>query len=305
MNSTKHIVVATDEKFAMPTAVALRSLLLNGGGPFSISVLHNGISLDAVDNILASLPDGDFDIFWHDMGDFSVGASEFSHLPDAACFRLHLADLVPESATRVVYIDGDVLVRRDITELFSIDLEGAIFGAVRSVNFPSIATRGAVDDWNELGLDARAHYFNSGVLVVDPDAWRSAGIKEKALEYLVSGRCGPLLDQEALNVIGCGDWLALNPTFNLQTPLLDNQHGAHLLYPSSVIEAARTNPHLVHFQDRPKPWHRGCVHPWQDEWLSVAADTRFPAHADLRQRGLGSELHWRTKRAASALIKGR
>ncbi|RZV48034.1 MAG: glycosyltransferase family 8 protein [Acidimicrobiales bacterium] len=305
MPSPHHVIVATDENFAMPTSVALRSLLLHGGGPFAISVLHNGISLDAIDNIIASLPDRDFTISWHDMSDFSVGASAFSHLPDAACFRLHVADLVPASTSRVVYLDGDVLVRRDLSHLFTVDLEGAVFGAVRSVNFPSIATRGAVDGWRELGLDPRSHYFNSGVLVVDTDEWRNTNVKAKAIDYLLSGRCGPCLDQEALNVTTSEQWFALEPTFNQQTPLLDDQHGAHLLYPASVIEAARTDPHIVHFQDRPKPWHKGCTHPWQDEWLAVAAGTRFTDHADLPQRGLRSELHWRTRRAASALIKGR
>lgn len=302
---SRHVVVATDENFAMPTAVTLRSLLLNGGEGFEITVLHNGLSIDAVDGILSALPADDAVIRWHDVSGFEHGATTASHLPDSTYFRLQMAEAFDASVERVLYLDVDMLVRKDLSELWELDLQGAPLAAVQSVNYPFAGTRGAVDDWAELGLDPRAPFFNAGFLLVDLPTWRRDRVAERALEYLRSPHCGKGADQEALNVATSGGWVRVPPTWNQQTPMLDNQHGAHLFFDAEAIEEARTDPAIVHFQTRPKPWHRGGDHPWRGEWLEVAEGTAFRPIADLRERSVAEEWRWRTKRAASALVKGR
>ena len=205
----------------------------------------------------------------------------------------------------MLYLDVDMLVRRSLDELRSVDLGGATLAAVQSINYPFVATRGAVNHWRTLGLDPRASFFNAGLLLVDLQRWRTARVAELALDYLRSAHCGKGADQEALNVVCAEDWRPLEPTWNQQTPMLDDQHGAHLLFDGPTIEAARVDPHIVHFQTRPKPWHRHCEHPWRSEWLDVASQTRFGVVADLRERSVADEWRWRTRRAASALVKGR
>ena len=301
----RHVVVATDENFAMPTAVTLRSLLINGGDGFAITVMHNGLSLDAIDGIIAALPDVDHDLSWHDVSNFIHGATTASHLPDSTYFRLEMAKALDASVDRALYLDVDMLVRKDLSSLWELDMRGAPIAAVQSVNYPFVATRGAIDDWLQLDLDPRERFFNAGFLLVDVAAWRTQEIAAKALHYLRSPHCGKGADQEALNVATSGAWMPLPPTWNQQTPMLDNQHGAHLFFTDQEIATARTDPAIVHFQTRPKPWHRGCVHPWRDEWLAVANATSFRPVTDIRERALADELRWRTKRAACAIVRGR
>ena len=69
----RHVVVATDENFAMPTAVTLRSLLVHGGDGWAVTVLHNGLSIDAIDGIVAALPATDHELSWHDVSGFVHG----------------------------------------------------------------------------------------------------------------------------------------------------------------------------------------------------------------------------------------
>ena len=301
----RHVVVATDENFAMPTAVTLRSLLVHGGDGWAVTVLHNGLSIDAIDGIVAALPATDHELSWHDVSGFVHGATTPSHLPDSTYFRLQMGAALDPSVERALYLDVDMLVRRDLRPLWDIELGGSPLAAVQSVNYPWVGTRGAVDDWAELGLDPRARFFNAGLLLVDLDAWRRDEVAERALDYLRSPHCGKGADQEALNVATSGTWLPLDPTWNQQTPMLDNQHGAHLFFDADAIDEARTDPAIVHFQTRPKPWHRGCVHPWRDEWVEVAEATVFRPITDLRERSVADEWRWRTRRAASALVKGR
>ena len=51
-------------------------------------------------------------------------------LPVTSCYRFILADLLP-SLDRIIYLDVDTLVLRDLTELWRTDLEGKFIGVVK------------------------------------------------------------------------------------------------------------------------------------------------------------------------------
>jgi lipopolysaccharide biosynthesis glycosyltransferase len=301
----RHIVVATDDRFAMPTAVALRSLLINGGGPFHVTVLHDSISEEVRKRILRSLPSNDVEVSWVDAGNLDIPASGRTHLPVATYFRLWAADVVPADADRALYLDVDLIVRRDLAELWAWDLDGCAVAAVRSVNYPFVATHGAVDDWFLLGLAPETPFFNAGVLLIDLDRWRSEDVKRRALEYLRSPHLGAGADQEALNATLAGRWSQLPPVWNQQTEMLSYHLGADLLFPPAELTAARGDPAIVHFQAWLKPWHRGCRHPFQAEWSQHATRVSFERVSNIRQRSMRDEAQWRVHRAACALVRGR
>ena len=58
--------------------------------------------------------------------------------------RLLLPELVPSSVTRLLYLDCDIVVLRDIGELFDERLDGSLLAAVESKGFRR---------WSELGID--------------------------------------------------------------------------------------------------------------------------------------------------------
>lgn len=297
-------MVATDAAFALPTSVALRSAVARTPGPVRFTVLHDALSVDLRGRVEASLPDGDWVVRWVDMSGTHVGRRS-PHLSPAANYRLSADDAFGRDAQRIVYLDGDVLVRKNLAPLFDVDLEGRTIGAVRSVNFPNVGSWGAVDHWPELGLDPRAPFFNSGVLVVDVSRWRERRIGPRSLEYLDSPLAGGAnADQEALNVALHHDWTALDPTWNQQTPMLDHRRGAHLVFTDEQLEEALSDPAIVHFLDRPKPWHRDCTHPFREEWRAIAEATAF-APISLERTPWRRAMSWRIRRAASALLRGR
>lgn len=301
----RHLVVATDEAFAMPTAVTLRSVLIHGGGPFHVTVLHDSISDGARKRLLHSLPDADVEVSWVDAGEFDVRASRPTHLAVATYFRLWAADVVPPDAQRALYLDVDVIVRHDLDDLWQRDLGGCALAAVQSVNYPFFASWGAVNDWRALGLAPRTPFFNAGVLLIDIARWRSEGVAARALEYLRSPYLGGGADQEALNVALAGQWKRLPPVWNQQTPMFNDGSGADLLFPPEEIDAARKDPIIVHFQTRPKPWHRDSDHPFRAEWVEHAARVDFEKTTNIRARTLREEASWRARRAACALVRGR
>jgi lipopolysaccharide biosynthesis glycosyltransferase len=121
--------------------------------------------------------------------------------------------LIPEllTAQRVIYMDVDFLVFRDLSPLFEIDLDGHPIGAVADEFTPSMAW-----DWKKCpeGVLFEETYFNSGLLVIDTEAWRKLDITRQAIDFLKKYK--PLThfhDQSAINTL-CknathsleGDW---------------------------------------------------------------------------------------------------
>lgn len=297
------VVVATDAAFALPTTVALRSLLEHTEAAPAVVVLESGLSAEQRAAMESSLP-GRPSLRFVSMDTITIDANIRSHLPDAAYFRLWAVAAVGDGPARVLYVDSDVLVRESIDALWEVDLAGHPIAAVRSVNYPWVATRGAVDSWREVEIEPRSPYFNSGVLLLDPRRWQEEDISRRCLEYISSPLSGRGADQEALNAVLAGRWAELGPEWNQQPSLLDDHHGAHLIYDDDAIARARRAPIVVHFQDRPKPWHRDCVHPRAQDWREVAARTAFHP-IELERTPLREVVRWRLKRAASALVRGR
>ncbi|WP_169579536.1 glycosyltransferase family 8 protein [Ruania albidiflava] len=179
-------------------------------------------------------------------------------------FRCLLGDVYPESIRRCIYVDADSLVRRDPRALLSADLRGSVVGAALDYFLPRLGD--AVAPWERLGLNPEAEYFNSGVLLVDLEAWRREDVGSRVLavcsverDYLLAQGRWPQHDQFGLNVVLHEQWTRIDQTWNYL----------------SEMEAA--DPAIVHYCGGGKPdsatcrpvfsgWYADVLHrtPWGD-----------------------------------------
>ena len=200
------------------------------------------------------------------------------HVNIVAYVRLLMPALLPADVTRVIYLDADMLVRRDLGELWDEDQGGHALLAVQDYAAPCIdapstvlnfercqkylAANWPVANFRALGLPVDAKYFNSGLLVIDLAQWRREHYAEQVLECLRTHRQHVLWwDQYALNVVLAGKWRAIDQRWN---------QGAHIfVYPNwrespfdrETFARLRTSPWIVHFCSPTKPWHYFCHHP--------------------------------------------
>jgi len=103
---------------------------------------------------------------------------------------------------RVLYLDCDVLVFRDLSKLFDLKLSsGKILAAVHDSETPSLADDSPVMT-DAMRLPAQGVYFNSGVMLIDLDELRKENFLEHSLEFLEiwSGRYR-FWDQSAINFL--------------------------------------------------------------------------------------------------------
>jgi lipopolysaccharide biosynthesis glycosyltransferase len=240
---TIRLVLSCDEAFAMPLAVALRSIVdaNQSGRPLDFYILAQGLSENSRKRISTSLPAGSASINWVpvDLTPFHQ-FSTASHISRMTYSRLLIPRILPDSIPRILYLDADLLVLEDIESLWHTNLEGAVVGAVSDGLDEQIKSgKPNVED-----VPRVRDYFNAGVLLIDLKRWREQRISERALEYLAQHPRSPFSDQDALNVVCDGNWKQLDPRWNFQ---------AH--YETELSEMSPSQrPFLVHFVTSLKPW---------------------------------------------------
>ena len=255
------LVLAGDNNYAQGLAVSLRTALKHLRVPVDVYILDNGLSCDArarLERITL--------VRWLSVdADRLANLSSDDRLGPAAYARLLAPELV--LARRIVYLDADLMVRRDLSGLFTTPLR-APFGAV-----PDFHVKSTDHEYSGSLRDDPRRYFNTGVLVIDVAAWQAARLTERALAYAAAQPPNRLrfADQDALNAVA-DDWHELDSRYNVQTFTmhLSRRHvwrdrELWLLY----LRAA-----VLHFVG-PNPWEESCETRGRHLWLREAAGA-FP-----------------------------
>lgn len=155
----------------------------------------------------------------------------------AAYSRYFIGELFP-NVERCIYLDTDLLVLRDLTEAFQMDLGDNVAAAVRDISVrinpvdPVLKRR--------LGLREEANYFNSGFMIIELNAWRRERLADSLVKISIE-RFDDLdsQDQDALNMVLEDRILLINEAWN-------------------TVQYEKPDPltgHIVHLIGTVKPWH--------------------------------------------------
>jgi lipopolysaccharide biosynthesis glycosyltransferase len=212
------LALAADARYALPLAVTLRSALahLEPARELVAYVIDDGLPPGTRDQIAASTLDPRFSVRWLPIPPAAFeGLPCWGQMPATTYSRLLLADLLPPSVQRVLWLDCDLLVLGNLAELWTSSLGGACIGAVRDPFIPCLGSRLGLRGLDQLGLPADVPYFNAGVLLIDLRRWRSSEVGPRAMEFLRRYRDRVFYqDQAALNAVLSGCWTELDSRWN-------------------------------------------------------------------------------------------
>ncbi|NYA61617.1 glycosyltransferase, partial [Lactobacillus salivarius] len=133
-------------------------------------------------------------------------------LPVTSCYRFILADLL-SSLDRIIYLDVDTLVLRDLTELWRTDLEGKFIGGVK-------------DKLNvaQKIVSERKTYFNSGMLLMDLNLFRKYDICSDLIDFAVDiAEYCEYGDQDVLNYYFMDSYEFLDTKWNCGRKFLEDR----------------------------------------------------------------------------------
>jgi lipopolysaccharide biosynthesis glycosyltransferase len=256
------VVLAADDHYARPLGVVLRSLIEHLGPDRrpDIYVLSDGMSVDSKARILriAERAHSAKLIRWVEVEPELLGGLEGeAHLTRASYIRLLAPRLLPPQVGRVLYLDTDVLVRADVTDLSCLELNGLPAAAARDVMFANVPhpRLGEVTD-----------YFNTGVLVVDLDAWRTNGFPERVIAVGEERSDLRFADQDAMHLVGTA-WQELEPEWNVQLGFLwGPEQTGHL---EDERERLTRDARIMHFTGSAKPWFFDSRLPGIVAWMQT------------------------------------
>jgi lipopolysaccharide biosynthesis glycosyltransferase len=256
-----HVVFAADAGYAMPLTVAICSTAMNCNRmrDLVLYVIQAGIGQDLREKIEKSLEKTGFRNVWINwldapierLAEFDLAHSWITSLTFA---RLLIPELLPLNVGKALYLDCDVVVNDDVSELWNIQLGEKFLAAARDALVNVSHPRGIVN-YRELGIPADAHYFNAGVLLMNLRKWREHNTSKELLDYLrINRSIIQLADQEALNAVLWRDWIELDYRWNCQIPWKKHRRGK--VKPS--WQPPTTRKSIIHFTCAEKPWRPGC-----------------------------------------------
>jgi lipopolysaccharide biosynthesis glycosyltransferase len=262
---TAHVACCFDQQMELPFLVLANSLKRHLKGYRKV-VLH-AFHTDPIAHDLAyfvGLNSSVFELRLRQIENrFNDVAIWPSHLTVATLLRLMLPSVLNE-IDRVVYLDCDLVILKDITTLYDTDLLD--FPLAACLDFwltgappfaPPIVGWG-VGEWQKflsavVGIaDCRA-YFNSGVLVMDLKRFRNTGLMHAAEEFLERTNYKTVfVDQDALNHVINGAFVRLDPRWNV----LGNRSETDLneVDSETVASDAHSDPWIIHYAGPYKPW---------------------------------------------------
>jgi lipopolysaccharide biosynthesis glycosyltransferase len=259
------VLMGVDEQYVAPLCVTVGSLLenLRAGVGLELHLMGSGLKPETRSKIEGAL-DERVSLHWVPVNDRKLESLRgYGYMSSPAVyFRLVLGSSLPGYVSKVIYLDADLLIRKDIFEIWEQDMQGKIVLAVQDSYFQRLPAR-----WVPAQEQAEVQrpYFNSGVMVINLEAWRAAGIERCCLEAVGQRpRRTKWLDQHVLNTCLAGRWGSLPPVWNKQFFLDLVPDWQCSPYEEEEFHEARRHPAIIHFCTQTKPWHFFCDHPRQD-----------------------------------------
>lgn len=174
------------------------------------------------------------------------------------CFFSVTAPLMLKNYSRVLFTDLDIIICRDLRELYEIDLEGKPMAAALDYAAKGMFESKKLDllayTTNYLKLSNPRLYFNTGVCVFDLEYFRTHNCAAELLQIL-NGSSFRYLEQDALNIYFQGNIRELSVYWNCPARNSGFNEAWEKLLPVDcrAYEAAELDPGIVHYIGI-KPW---------------------------------------------------
>ena len=253
------VVFTIDNLYVQPFLAATTSMTINSSSPIEIYIVYEQLSIRNISLIRLNFLFRKVKLHFLRISTEALqGLSITHHISVTTYFRLMLAKLLPATLDKIIFMDADIIVTGNISELFHTELKGAACAAVENPNI----TLGYL---NKIGLKSES-YFNAGVLLINLEYWRSQEVFEKSLEFLNErSHSLSLWDQDGLNYILEDFWIKLHPGWNLMhSYFLEEIFRSS--YTGDEIRQAIESPCIVHYSGggKIKPWDPHCDHQFRD-----------------------------------------
>lgn len=266
------IVLAADNNYVPIMAVMLSSLVKASTRKYNYDILvfNKDISLENQERIHQIV--GKYDNFSLRFIDLTPAIKNlefrvFSYYSVEIYFRLFMPYLLTHYS-KAIYLDCDLIVLKDVAELWEINISSYLVGAIRDIGvLLHYYTKGKIYIDKSYFINTLVgvnpdHYFNSGVLLMNLEKFRQTYKLEEVL-HLTMKEKWHFPDQDVLNILCADNAKLLSSEWNTVPETPGDRKVDNILacipepYASDYVNA-RKKPSIVHYALREKPWLYTC-----------------------------------------------
>ena len=248
-----NLLVTLNSNYIFPLCVMLHSLSeTNRGNHFDIYVVYSSLTDDDFKMMSRAL--GSADAFIHKVPvDEKIfdSAPVLSRISKETYYRLLISELIPDTVDRILYIDPDVVVKKDLSELYNMDMQGNtvaagthMFGAVRWFNI------------KRLKLKKDSSYINAGIMLIDVKKWKQDAPVEKVLKFISDNiKMFKLADQDVVNMMFEDSIILFDERkYNLDEKIFFAKQFRIYTREPIDLDWVRENTVIIHYNGSHKPW---------------------------------------------------
>ena len=248
-----NICLTADSNYIKYMAATMASILINSDKEDHITfyLIVENITYDDKNKIMKLKKIKECEIILYENIDLSVYNIFFQKTNNKiywspACFyRLEIPSLL-KNIDKILYLDCDIIVRKNIKELYTIDISDIYLAAVtHPINIDNFKTR--------IGLKIEDKYFCSGMLLINNKLFIEDNIKDKCISSLRQAKVIYAPDQDALVL-----------ATNNKVKIIDEKYSYFAYRGYHKTPEDINNLNIIHYASAKKPWLEdidGCYYP--------------------------------------------
>lgn len=170
---------------------------------------------------------------------------------------------------KVIYIDCDTIVNKNIEGLWNIKLGSNLIGGVIDPLPGYLKT--------VINLKKDDYYINAGVLLINLKLWRKEDFAKKVIDFIGENNFNVVHhDQGIINYLCKNKIKIISPCYNLMPELIymnsnkiKKLYRMNDFYDEGELTKARKSPYIIHYISKfyNRPWYRECTHPYKDIFI--------------------------------------
>ncbi len=267
--TTIPIFFAINDKFTSLLDCAIRSIMDNASkeNKYHFIVMHENLTEDHIATLSEQVK-APFSIEFVQMEEEFAGIENrvenclrCDYFTLSIYFRIFIADMFPQY-DKGIYIDSDVIVPGDISELYNLELGDNILGAS-----PDFSIRSVPDfvEYVDKYVDTPVNdYINSGVLLMNLKMMREKKFSDRFMYLLNKYHFETVApDQDYINAICRGKIRFLDECWDAMPPM-------------GGVKDCLSDPKLIHFNLFWKPYHYDNI-PYDEYFWKYAKQSPFYA----------------------------
>ncbi len=248
------LVFITDNTYSLPTGVAIQSAIQskNEETHYDISVIIYRVSRENQERLLSQArPDVTIRLIEASDIDIERYQEKGYYVSPSSLLKFNIPDLLPD-LKKVLYLDGDILVKQDLAEFFNTSLKKTYVAGVRDMAGEVIACM-----QDKLSL---TRYMNTGIMLMNLDLMRQENLTERLYQVKKDHPEYCCMDQDVFNFVFRENITWLPPKYNLMfanlaglhLPIEDVNHFYGTRYDS--YEDMVDDAYVIHLTNERKPW---------------------------------------------------